>query len=319
MAAPVRFASIWDPAEQHSRLCRVHPDDSLRPLGKGLADFSAFVAHTGVDSGHVLETAVEGEGEGEPLGHLPELVAAGPALDRAHALAPVRPAEVWASGVTYERSRDARMHESKEQDVYDRVYAAERPELFLKATAPRVLGPGARIGLRADSDWHVPEPELGLVLGTGGGIVGYTLGNDVSSRDIEGDNPLYLPQAKIFAGSCSLGPIVIGADEVSDPYALEIAMRIERDGSEVFSGTIGVDSLHVKLEKLASYLVRENWVAPGTVLLTGTGIVPPADFTLQLDDLVEISCEQFGTLANRCAAAAELSPPAEWQVHAARA
>jgi 2-dehydro-3-deoxy-D-arabinonate dehydratase len=313
----MRFCSAWHPTERRPVLCLVDDGGTVRPLGRPgnrLPDVAALVAHTDVDSGSVLEAAVESLGsEPDGLGSLDELAAAEPGGERPHLLAPVRPAEVWAAGVTYERSRDARMAESTERDVYDRVYASERPEIFLKATAPRVLGPGAPIGLRADSEWDVPEPELGVVVGPGGGIVGYTLGNDVSSRDIEGANPLYLPQAKIFAGSCALGPTVVGADQVDDPYALTIAMRIERDGAEAFSGQIGVDSLHVKLETLVDYLGRENWVAPGTVLLTGTGIVPPDDFTLAPGDVVEITCEPVGTLVNRCAPASSLAPPAEWQ------
>jgi 2-dehydro-3-deoxy-D-arabinonate dehydratase len=312
----MRFCSLWDPAEGAAVLCVVDPSGQARPVGRPgarLPEVAALVAHTEVDSGSVLEAAVESLGVGsEAIGSIAELAQVEPAPDRPHLLAPVRPAEVWASGVTYERSREARMYESTEADIYDRVYAAERPELFLKGTAPRVLGPSAVIGVRGDSEWHVPEPEVGLVVGPGGGVVGYTLGNDVSSRDIEGENPLYLPQAKIFAGSLSLGPIVVGADEIEDPYALSIHMRILRGGEEIFAEGIGLDSLHVRLEKLVDYLRRENWVAPGTVLLTGTGIVPPDEFTLSVGDVVEIACEPIGTLTNRCAPASTLAPPAEW-------
>ena len=212
----------------------------------------------------------------------------------------------------YELSRDARIHESTEADVYQRVYEAERPELFLKATAPRVLGPNALLGIRGDSRWHVPEPELGLVLGADGAILGYTLGNDLSSRDIEGENPLYLPQAKIFAGSCALGPLVVSADEVGDPYALTIEMSIERGGAAVFEGQIETSSLHVTLDTLVEHLRRDNWLAPGTVLLTGTGLVPPDEFTLEHDDVVAITCEPVGSLRNRIAAAGDLAPPPGW-------
>ena len=204
------------------------------------------------------------------------------------------------------------MHESTEADVYQRVYEAERPELFLKATGPRVLGPGATLGLRGDSDWHVPEPELGLVLGADGTVLGYTLGNDLSSRDIEGENPLYLPQAKIFAGSCALGPVVVSADEIDDPYALTIALRITRGPDVVFEGEIETSSLHVRLETLIEYLRRDNWLPPASVLLTGTGVVPPDEFTLAIGDAVEISCEQIGSLRNRVASAGDLPPPLSW-------
>ena len=160
----------------------------------------------------------------------------------------------------------------------------------------------------------MPEPELGVVVGPGGGIVGYTLGNDVSSRAIEGDNPLYLPQAKIFAGSCSIGPTVVGTDEIADPYALDHrhahrARRRRRPSPRRSAWT----PCHVKLDTLVDYLGRENWVAPGTVLLTGTGIVPPDEFTLAPGDVVEITCEPIGTLVNRCAPASSLAPPAEWR------
>jgi 2-dehydro-3-deoxy-D-arabinonate dehydratase len=224
----------------------------------------------------------------------------------------VAPVEVWAAGVTYERSREARMHESAERDVYQRVYDAERPELFLKATGPRVVGPGAPVGLRSDSNWQVPEPEIGIVLGASGEIVGYTLGNDMSSRDIEGDNPLYLPQAKIFAASCALGPIVVAARDIADPYDLDVTLQIERDGTTVFEDATTTARLHKQFDVLSAYLRRDNWIAPGTVLLTGTGIVPPDDFTLEVGDVVEIGCSAIGVLRNPCARAGELSPPDGW-------
>lgn len=229
-----------------------------------------------------------------------------------HLVAPITPAEVWAAGVTYERSRDARMHESNEQDVYQRVYEAERPELFFKATGARVMGPGAPVGLRADSEWQIPEPEIALVLDEAGGVVGYTLGNDMSSRDIEGENPLYLGQAKIFAGSCAIGPTVVSAAAVEDPYSLEIEMHITRGGETVFAGATSTARLHKRFDDLAAYLKRDNWIAPGTVLLTGTGIVPPEEFTLESGDVVEISSDPIGVLRNRCEPAEGLVPPPDW-------
>jgi len=292
----MRLAVVADGAP---RLCALD-GGLLRPVGE-YADVAELVAAA---PGVPLAEAVGAVLLGAPIATWDEA--------QARLLAPVRPAEVWAAGVTYERSRDARTHESGRLDVYERVYAAERPELFLKATAPRVLGPNARIGIRADSHWQVPEPELGLVLATDGSIVGYTLGNDVSSRDIEGENPLYLPQAKIFAGSCALGPVVVTPDEVEDPYGLDLVLRVERGGDTAFAGSTSTSRLHARLETLTSYLARENWLAPATVLLTGTGIVPPDDFTLAAGDVVEISCAPIGTLRNVCAPAAVLEPPPGW-------
>lgn len=303
----MRFATIWDPGAGAPRLCALG-GGVLRPVGsyRDLAELVA--AAPGVPLAEAAATA----GIGDAAAVWSEVERAG--LDDAtpHLLSPVRPAEVWAAGVTYERSRDARTRESGRLDVYERVYDADRPELFLKATAPRVVGPNAAVGLRADSAWQVPEPELALVLAPEGAVLGYTLGNDVSSRDIEGENPLYLPQAKIFAGSCALGPVVVSTDEIADPYDLDIELRIERAGEMMFEGRTSTARLHARLETLTGYLVRENWLAPATVLLTGTGIVPPDDFTLAPGDVVEIFCPAVGTLRNTCAPAAQLAPPAGW-------
>jgi 2-dehydro-3-deoxy-D-arabinonate dehydratase len=301
----VRFATIWD-AGSGQRLCALE-GGLLRPVGS-YRDFAELVAAA---PGVPLAEAAAAAGVGAADAAWQDVEHAGPEATP-HLLPPVRPAEVWAAGVTYERSRDARTRESGELDVYERVYDAERPELFLKATAPRVVGPNAAVGLRADSAWQVPEPELALVLAADGAVLGYTIGNDVSSRDIEGENPLYLPQAKIFAGSCALGPVVVSSDEIADPYDLDIELRIHRDGEPAFEGTTSTARLHVRLETLTSYLVRENWLAPATVLLTGTGIVPPDDFTLAPGDVVEIVCPAVGTLRNTCVPAASLAAPADW-------
>lgn len=263
--------------------------------------------------GGTLDAAVAAAGvSSESLGRYDELTNVEPSPDVQGLVAPVAPVEVWAAGLTYERSRDARMHESSEQDIYERAYEAERPELFFKATGARVMGPGAPVGLRADSSWQIPEPEIALVLDAAGEVVGYTLGNDMSSRDIEGENPLYLGQAKIFAGSCALGPTVVAADAIEDPYDLEIEMNIVRGGETVFAGSTSTARLHKRFDVLAAYLKRENWIAPGTVLLTGTGIVPPDDFTLEPGDVVEISSDPIGVLRNRCEAAEWLVPPPGW-------
>jgi 2-dehydro-3-deoxy-D-arabinonate dehydratase len=223
-------------------------------------------------------------------------------------LLPLEPPEVWCAGVTYERSREARMEESRAEtrDVYALVYDAERPELFLKdAACRRTVGPGAPIGVRSDAAWSVPEPELGLVLGSGGRLLGATIGNDVSSRDIEGENPLYLPQAKVYAGACAIGPAVLVPDDWDEPY--EIELRILADSGEtLFAGTTSTARMRRSFAELASFCVRDNPVPPGSVLLTGTGLVPPDEFTLEPGQTVEIRVPGIGTLVNRVARAGEL-------------
>jgi 2-dehydro-3-deoxy-D-arabinonate dehydratase len=206
--------------------------------------------------------------------------------------------EIWASGVTYERSREARAAESAQASVYDLVYEAERPELFLKSTASRVVGPGEPVGIRADSTWDVPEPELVLVVNAAGEIVGYTLGNDMSSRSIEGANPLYLPQAKIYERACAIGPAIVPAWELPRPEELDITMRVVRGGQEVFEGCIGVGSIRRPLPELVDYLFRALTFPFGTLLFTGTGIVPAEGFTLRSGDEIEISADPIGTLRN---------------------
>lgn len=228
-----------------------------------------------------------------------DLFSAHPGGEGPHLLLPIVPPEVWAAGVTYKRSVEARVHESQVKDVYDRVYDAVRPEIFMKSTAARVAGPGEKIGIRSDSEWMVPEPELGVVLGENLNIIGYIIGNDVSSRDIEGENPLYLPQAKIFKNSCSLGPVLALAEAVTDPYNLNIKCDIYRDGSLVFSDSANTNQLKRKLDELVAYLGRDNTVFPGTVLLTGTCIVPPDSFSLKTGDVVKISIDFLGELSNQ--------------------
>ena len=196
--------------------------------------------------------------------------------------------EVWASGVTYLRSRDARKVESTVGDVYQMVYEAERPELFFKAIGWRCVGADTPLRIRADSAWNVPEPELVLVMNRTAEIIGFTLGNDMSSRDIEGKNPLYLPQAKVYNGSCALGPGIVIAepDEFRD---LPIRIEIERDGEIVFKGETSITQMKRKFEELVDYLFKETEFPEGCFLMTGTGLVPPESFTLQVDDVVRIS------------------------------
>ena len=221
-------------------------------------------------------------------------------------LAPVTPPEVWAAGVTYLRSRDARVEESAVEDVYSLVYDAERPELFLKdAAGRRTVGPGEPVGVRSDSPWNVPEPEIGLVLGDGGALTGVTIGNDVSSRSIEGTNPLYLPQAKIYAGSCALGPAVLETDDWSQEFSIQMRI-VSAGGDELFAGETSTAQMRRSFDELASWLVRENPVPAGSVLLTGTGLVPPSDFTLEPGHAVEIRVPGIGLLRNPVVSAATL-------------
>ncbi len=221
-------------------------------------------------------------------------------------LMPLCPPEVWCAGVTYERSRDARVDESTVKDVYTLVYDAERPELFLKdAACRRTVGPGRPIGVRADSSWDVPEPEIGLVLGAGGAITGYTIGNDVSSRAIEGENPLYLPQAKLFAGACAIGPAVLEAEGTDAVFDIRLRI-VGAGGDELFVGETSTARMKRSFEELVSWLRRDNPVPPGSVLLTGTGLVPPDDFTLEPGQLVEIHVPGIGTLRNPVGLAADL-------------
>jgi 2-dehydro-3-deoxy-D-arabinonate dehydratase len=227
-------------------------------------------------------------------------------LDAFELAIPVEPPEVWGAGVTYERSLDARVQESAVKELYTLVYDAERPELFLKdAGCRRTVGPGEPIGVRGDSSWDVPEPEIAVVLGERGALAGLTIGNDVSSRDIEGTNPLYLPQAKIFAGACALGPAVLVPDDWEAP--LEIRMRIaDAAGSELFTGETSTAKMRRSFVELAEWLVRDNPVPAGSVMLTGTGLVPPDDFTLEPGHVVEIHVPGIGTLTNPVVAAADL-------------
>jgi 2-dehydro-3-deoxy-D-arabinonate dehydratase len=224
-------------------------------------------------------------------------------FDAAELLAPIGQQEVWAAGVTYYRSRGARMEESKDAgggSFYDRVYSAERPELFFKSTASRTVGSGGKVRIRADARWSVPEPELTLLVSPGGRINGYTIGNDMSSRDIEGENPLYLPQAKVYNGSCALGPgILISAEPL--PASTEISIEIVRKGSVEFAGQVALTELKRDPRTLVEYLFRDNTFPNGCFLMTGTGIVPPSTFTLARGDLIRITIKAIGTLENEVA------------------
>jgi 2-dehydro-3-deoxy-D-arabinonate dehydratase len=262
----VRFLDLEDYVGLHSLSDVLHADDPAA-LARELID----------DSAHRY-----------PLGDLTLL----PPLDAQ---------EVWAAGVTYKRSQEARERESASAGgatFYDRVYTAERPELFFKASPHRVVGPGDRVRVRRDSRWSVPEPELALVLSPRLRLVGYTIGNDMSARDIEGENPLYLPQAKVYDHSCALGPVITLAGDLPAPEQVTIRLRIERRGQAVFEGGTSLAQMARPLEDLIAWLGRDNSFPHGAILLTGTGIVPPDDFTLAADDLVSIDIAGIGRLTN---------------------
>jgi 2-dehydro-3-deoxy-D-arabinonate dehydratase len=214
-------------------------------------------------------------------------------------LAPIDSQEVWGAGVTYERSKVARQEESETGGTfYDQVYRADRPELFFKATPSRVVGPGQPIRVRRDTRWCVPEPELALVLAPDLRLVGMTVGNDVSARDIEGRNPLYLPQAKVYDSSCALGPVITLADDMPPHDEIGIRLSIERDGTTAFEGATSTARMARKFAELITWLGRDNLFPDGAFLLTGTGIVPPDEFTLKAGDLVRIEIDRVGALVN---------------------
>jgi len=209
-------------------------------------------------------------------------------------LAPVDEQEVWAAGVTYQRSLEARREESHEPDVYERVYEADRPELFFKSTADRVVGPGGDAAVRADSTWDVPEPEVALVIDASGSLFGYTICDDVSSRSIEGDNPLYLPQAKVYEGACVLGPCIVPASDAQPPF--DLTMTIERGGSVAFEGASSTSRMRRSFDELISWLFRGLRFPSGVILSTGTDLVPGEGFTLREGDRVRIEVSGIGVL-----------------------
>jgi 2-dehydro-3-deoxy-D-arabinonate dehydratase len=234
------------------------------------------------------------------LRRIPSLPTAAEVPTDGPVLPPIGTQEVWAAGVTYFRSRAARMEESKTAgggDFYDRVYHAERPELFFKSTASRVVGHWGKVAIRSDAKWSVPEPELTLLCNPTGRITGYTIGNDMSSRDIEGENPLYLPQAKVYNRSCALGPCILVRDQPLNS-STSIEIEILRENASVFHGATTLENLKRNPQTLVDYLFRDNVFPSGCFLLTGTGIVPPDAFTLQPSDEIRISIEEIGTLTN---------------------
>ncbi len=280
------------------KLCRFNTPSNPSPRIGLVTDGGALVDLTaaGVDSLTALLEATDLPGLLSALaqGRSPRL-----ALPEVSLLAPVENQEVWAAGVTYLRSKKARMEESDfSATAYDRVYDADRPELFFKSLPQKVVGPEANVGIRADSKWNIPEPELALVLNRRGEVVGFTAGNDMSSRDIEGENLLYLPQAKMYRASCALGPfIVVGVDEAT-VRSWTIGVRIERDGAMVFSGETAVGNIKRGFGELAGWLTRSQEFPAGAILFTGTGVVPPNDFTLAAGDVISVHVSGIGTLTN---------------------
>lgn len=244
------------------------------------------------------------EMENNPLAKVAQRLAAAH-LEPAAPVLPLHPVEVWACGCTYRMSaqfRDAE-HGTRE-GFYAHVYREPRPEIFFKGTARVCVGPGKNIGIRPDSNFTAPEPELALVLGSNGRIVGYTLANDVSAWDIERENPLYLPQSKVYSGCCALGPVIVTTDQIADPYALTITCTIQRGDKVIFQGSVSTSEIHRKFETLIEFLLRANPVPAGSVLLTGTGIIVKEDAALQPGDVVRIDVPEIGSLSNTAASAA---------------
>jgi 2-dehydro-3-deoxy-D-arabinonate dehydratase len=280
-------------------LCRFLTPDAEPHLGWW--DGSAIIDLTRA-SGGAYTTVAQALASGSSLRMLASALAIDApayALGTVTLLAPLDLQEVWAAGVTYERSREARIAESDSApDVYARVYEAERPELFYKGNARLTAGTEQPIRVRADSRWTVPEPELAVLVDGRARIAGYTIGNDVSARDIEGENPLYLPQAKVYAGACALGPWIVPAESVDDPYALRITCSISRGGAVLWQDETSTAQLHRRLDELTAYLTRAMSFPDGAYLLTGTSLVPPDSISLQTGDVVEVGIAGLGTLRN---------------------
>jgi 2-dehydro-3-deoxy-D-arabinonate dehydratase len=292
----MRVARFWVPGA--GRRLGVYEDGTVQALSSPGASpvesFDALVELTGGRAG--LTNVVRQLRRQGPAFSYRDLDRT-PSPEVPHLLLPVQPHEVWAAGVTYERSREARLAETTTVGIYDKIYDAERPELFFKATASRCVGPNAPIGIRSDSRWTVPEPELAVVLSEEGEVLGYTLGNDMSARDIEGENPLYLPQTKIYRACCSIGPTILLSDEPVE-RSLSLWCRIERRGREVFRGEVSTSRIRRPIAELVTYLRRANDIPPMTVLLTGTGIVPPDEFACEEGDVIEIGADEIGVLRN---------------------
>jgi 2-dehydro-3-deoxy-D-arabinonate dehydratase len=279
-----RFVSVHQPLASIGLVTDADPHQVIDLSSAGVASLTALLEVHSLSAhlNHLMQ---------KPLRRLP--------LGEVRLLAPVESQEVWAAGVTYLRSKTARMEESDfSATAYDRVYSADRPEIFFKSLGEKVVGPGQSVGIRSDAKWNVPEPELALVLNSRGELVGYTAGNDMSSRDIEGENLLYLPQAKVYRASCALGPFVrVGMSE-AEARTWAIRVSIVRSGATVFHGETSVGQIKRTFDELAAWLGRSQQFPKGVVLLTGTGVVPPNEFTLAPGDVVQIEISGVGTLTN---------------------
>ncbi len=279
------------------KLCRFQRNQTPERIGLVIDDEMVMdLSAAGVER---MTTLLEGDGLKQQLADFAEQNLPRLALADLKLLAPVEQQEVWAAGVTYLRSKKARMEESDfSANAYDRVYEAVRPELFFKSLPQKVVASGDAVGIRKDARWNVPEPELALVLNSRGAIVGYTIGNDMSSRDIEGENLLYLPQAKTYNRSCAVGPWIVVSNSEEEARSWVITLQIKRDGNVVFAGETSVSQIKRSFTELAEFLFRCQVFPHGAVLLTGTGIVPPDSFTLRSDDSVRINISGIGTLEN---------------------
>jgi 2-dehydro-3-deoxy-D-arabinonate dehydratase len=271
--------------DEHEPFVGVVTAAGVTPIGHGPACLTDIL-HSGKIADNIAERLQRDKYELRPL-------------DAVRVLPPIDNQEVWGAGVTYERSKVAREHESDQAATfYDRVYRADRPELFFKATPSRVVGTAEPIRVRRDSKWSVPEPELALVLSSSLELVGFTIGNDVSARDIEGENPLYLPQAKVYDSCCALGPGITLATAMPARTAIGITLEISRGATTIHHGETSIARMARRFEELIDWLGRDNRFPNGAILLTGTGIVPPDDFTLRADDVVRITIDGIGTLVN---------------------
>jgi 2-dehydro-3-deoxy-D-arabinonate dehydratase len=286
------------PPSEAVRLCRFRLPSSPNLPRVGVVEAARVVDLTALGAGS-LSSLLESANPAVAVRALAAASTVSHPLDAVALLSPIERQEVWAAGVTYLRSKAARMEESDfSATAYDRVYEAARPELFFKALGEKAVGPNEPIGIRTDATWSVPEPELALVLNSRGDLVGFTIGNDMSSRDIEGENLLYLPQAKIYDRSCGLGPwIVLGSSE-AEARSWTVDVTIRRGAADVFTGSTGVDRLKRSFAELVAYLGRSQSFPHGAVLLTGTGVVPDESFTLQAGDRVTITISGIGTLTN---------------------
>lgn len=281
------------------RLCKIRINDGSLRVAALHSDTVQPLDLTQIDNCHSLMDILNSADPGGLARFLLRPDSAHFPLADVTLLAPVDRQEIWAAGVTYKRSQIARMEESESAaSHYDKVYTADRPELFFKATPHRTSGPGQPLRVRSDSSWSVPEPEFTLVINGSGRIVGYTIGNDMSARDIEGENPLYLPQAKFYRQCAGLGPAVLLADQPLQPERTEIQLEIRRGGAVVFTGATSLSQMKRTPEELAAWLCRENEFPDGAFLMTGTGIVPDDSFTLENGDSVSISITGIGTLTN---------------------